>query len=88
MATNTPETLEEFKGSFAYGSRTDLNFKFLKSLSDAEAMEFLRRALELLSDAADVGDVSAMVEHWYRAQIEAYEPAPDAEPRFKYDDAP
>ncbi len=88
MAADTPETLEEFRASFAYGSRTDLNFKFLKSLSDAEAAEFLRRALELLSDAADVGDVSQLVEHWYRSQVAAYQPAPDAEPRFKYDDAP
>lgn len=88
MAEQQFEALEDFKASFAYGSRTDLNFKFLKSLIDAEAAEFLRRALELLSDAADVGEVTALVEHWYRAQIEAYEPAPDAEPRFKYDDAP
>ena len=31
------ETFEEFRTSFSYGSRTDLNFKFLKSASDAEA---------------------------------------------------
>ncbi len=31
------ESFAEFKNSFAYGARTDLNFKFLKNLSDADA---------------------------------------------------
>ena len=28
-----PETFADFKNSFSYGSRTELNFKFLKALS-------------------------------------------------------
>ena len=34
------ESFQGFKDSFAYGSRTDLNFKFLKALSSDEAAEF------------------------------------------------
>ena len=32
--TPNPESIEDFKKSFSYGSRTDLNFKFLAKLSD------------------------------------------------------
>lgn len=35
----SPESFEDFKNSFSYGSRTDLNFKFLAKLSDKEAIE-------------------------------------------------
>jgi hypothetical protein len=40
-----PETFAEFKTSFSYGSRTDLNFKFLKGLPEAEAAQFFQDLL-------------------------------------------
>ena len=35
------ESFDEFKGSFSYGSRTDLNFKFLAGLSEEDAARFI-----------------------------------------------
>ena len=37
----TSESFEEFKNSFSYGSRSDMNFKFLKNLLDEDASRFL-----------------------------------------------
>ena len=31
-----PESIQELRNSFMYGSRSDLNFKFTRDLSDAE----------------------------------------------------
>jgi hypothetical protein len=50
---NSPESFSEFKNSFAYGTRTDLNFKFLKNLPDEEAARFFQDLLWTLSDAFD-----------------------------------
>ncbi len=35
-----PESFAALKNSFYYGSRSDLNFKFLKDLSDEDAARF------------------------------------------------
>lgn len=40
------ETLREFTHSFACGASTDLPFRFIERLPDAEAAEFLRSLLE------------------------------------------
>ena len=61
--TSMPETFGEFKNSFSYGSRTDLNFKFLKSLPDEEAATFLQELLWKLGDAFDDGDYTRVYEH-------------------------
>ena len=80
----TPETFAEFKDSFSYGSRTDLNFKFLKGLSDDAAATFLQELLWKLGNAFDDGDYVRVYEHVRQGQIKVYsEPA-----RWKYDDAP
>jgi hypothetical protein len=39
------EPFQDFNESFACGSRTDLNFKFLKSLSNEEAAVFFEDLL-------------------------------------------
>jgi hypothetical protein len=36
------ESFEEFKNSFNHGTRSDLNFKFLKNLSDKKAGQFFK----------------------------------------------
>jgi hypothetical protein len=74
------ETFEQFRRSFSYGSRGDLNFKFLKSLPDAESAEFLRRFLDDLGDAYDSGDVMPMIDRAIEAQVAGYAPKPGAEP--------
>lgn len=66
------ESFSEFKDSFAYGSRSDLNFKFLKNLSDEDATAFLQRLLYQLSDAFDEGDLQALHDHVLTWQARAY----------------
>lgn len=66
------ESFSEFKESFAYGSRSDLNFKFLKNLSDEDAAAFLQGLLYQLSDAFDEGDLQALYNHVLTWQTRAY----------------
>lgn len=83
------ESFEEFRRSFSYGSRSDLNFKFLKGMSDEEASEFFRHLLDRLGDAYDTGDLAPLIELAYEAQIRAYAPKPETPPsRYSYDDGP
>jgi D-proline reductase (dithiol) PrdB len=78
------ESLQRFKDSFAYGSRTDLNFKFLKELSDQEAAQFFQDLLWKLGDAFDDGDFDRLAAHVYRGQIRAYA----GEGYWSYDEGP
>lgn len=68
------ETLEQFKQSFAYGSRTDLLFKFIKDLSSEEAADFLQGLLSRMGEAADDADVAPLIDHVYAWQVRAYAP--------------
>ncbi|MDH3540291.1 MAG: glycine/betaine/sarcosine/D-proline family reductase selenoprotein B [Acidimicrobiia bacterium] len=82
------ETFEQFRRSFSYGSRSDLNFKFLKGLSDDDAAEFFRQLLEELGDAFDHGDLDVLVQLAIDWQIRGYAP-PEGVPRpWAYDDGP
>ncbi len=67
-----PESLEQFRHSFSYGIRNDLNFKFLKGLSDDDAADFLQQLLDRLGDSYDTGDISPLIEAAYEAQIRGY----------------
>jgi hypothetical protein len=78
------ETFTEFKNSFAYGTRTDLNFKFLKNLSEDDAAAFLQGLLHDLSDTFDDGNVQRLYDHVAGWQARAY-----AGPsRWVYDEGP
>jgi hypothetical protein len=81
------ETFKEYVDSLSYGSRTDLLFKFLKYTPEADAEVFVQSLLRELGNAMDTGDVSALSELVYLAQLAAYSP-PNEEHRWKYDDAP
>lgn len=79
-----PETFEEFKNSFSYGSRTDLSFKFLKMMSDEEAALFFQQLLEKLGQSFDDGQFERLVEHVIDGQVQGYiKPT-----NFTYDDGP
>lgn len=83
------ESFEEFKRSFSYGSRNDLNFKFLKSLPDEDAAEFFRRLLAALGSAYDTGDLDSLFDVAIEAQIAGYAPKDgDEPPRYLFDDGP
>jgi hypothetical protein len=79
-----PETFAEFKTSFSYGSRTDLNFKFLKGLPEAEAAQFFQDLLWKLGDFLDDGDASRLANHVRDWQAQGYA-APTS---WAYDDSP
>ncbi len=85
---DSSETLEEFKDSFSYGSRTDLSFKFLKRLTPDEAGEFFHQLLLEIGASFDHGDVSAIHDLVYEWQVRAYAPDPDAPAQWTYDDTP
>lgn len=74
----------EFKNSFSYGSRPDLNFKFLKSLTEKEAADFIQAYFRTTADALNSGDVSRVHDLIYEWQHRAYSGAS----RFIYDMAP
>ena len=78
------ETFEQFKKSFSYGSRNDLNFKFLAGLSDEEAARFLLELLRKLGDALNHGQWERIVEHVVEGQIQGY----SGPPRYTYDYGP
>jgi hypothetical protein len=78
------ESFEEFKNSFSYGSRNDLNFKFLKALDDAEAARFFQELLRKLGECLDDGEWDRLVTHLVEWQTEGY-----SDPgRFAYDNGP
>jgi hypothetical protein len=83
-ASPQPETLAEFKDSFFYGSRADLNFKFLQHLPEQAAAEFFRLLLWKLGGALDDGDFSRLIEHVLEWQGRGYAEAK----QFAYADGP
>lgn len=83
-----PETLDEFKNSFAYGSRSDLMFKFLRSFSADEAGQFFQSLLRKIGESIDDGDFDRVVQHVYESQVRGYQPKPGADVRWKYADGP
>jgi hypothetical protein len=86
MSESRRETLEEFKNSFWYGSRSDLHFKFLAKLSDQDAGEFFRQLLEVLGDSFDTADYGRVRELAWRWQVRAYEIG--EAPKFSYAEGP
>ena len=80
----TSESFEEFKNSFSYGSRSDLNFKFLKSYTAEEASKFFQDLLWKLGDSLDDGDIRQLEEYIFQSQSKGY-----ADPgRYIYETAP
>ncbi|MGO1469366.1 MULTISPECIES: hypothetical protein [Bacillota] len=41
------ETFNDFKNSFSYGKRNNLNFKFMSKMTDDEAANFIEELLTL-----------------------------------------
>ena len=92
-AESTPtETIEELRHSFQYGSRSNLDIKFVDKLTDAEFGDFLSELFLAVGDAVDHGDPTAVVEAAYKWQVTAYGGGGNGqmskEYRYKYDDVP
>ena len=67
-----PESIEELRTSFFYGSRSDLNFKFTRDLSDSEFGDFLSELFAATARMGDGGDPLDVVDVAYRWQVQAY----------------
>lgn len=66
------ESIEELRESFFYGSRKNLNLKFVRDLSDAEFGDFLEELFSAIGDTTDSGDATEIIDVAYRWQVEAY----------------
>ncbi len=92
MSSHAPETetFKQFKDSFAYGSRTDLSFKFLKGLSTEDAALFFQELLSKIGDSVNDGDLDRLLQHVYEWQVRSHEPHAEdaAADRWVYEDGP
>ncbi len=88
LPTVPPETFDEFKDSFSYGSRTDLAFKFLKRLPADEAARFFAGLLDALGATLDDGHAQRLVDLAYEWQARGYAPAAGAPRPWTYEDGP
>ena len=82
------ETLRSFADSFFYGSRSNLDMKFLRDLSSTEAGDFIEGLLRRLSTTLDDGDTTRLVDHLIDWQRHAYTAHLDGKASFAYDDIP
>ena len=66
------ETVDALRSSFFYGSRSNLNFKFVRDLTDAEFGDFVAELFDATAAVADGGDPDAVVDVAYRWQVYGY----------------
>jgi hypothetical protein len=88
MADGTDETLRSFADAFFYGSRSNLDMKFLRDLDPVEVGDFLEGLLRHLSTTLDDGDADPLVDHVIDWQRRAYTAHLDGKASFTYDDVP
>lgn len=78
------ENLEEFKASFSYGKRSDLNFKFLKDLSSEEVGSFFSDLFGKIGETLNDGNINRLVNQVIEWQTSVY-----SKPgRYLYADVP
>lgn len=77
-------TMEAFKNSFFYGSRSDLNFKFLSMISEEKAGAFIQKLFKTIANSYDTGEFKDIFECVINAQAESY----SEDVRISYDDGP
>lgn len=65
-------SFEDFRRSFYYGSRADMQFKFLASMDDEAAADAVAAILAAVGEALDTGDLSLVQQAAYRAQVDSY----------------
>lgn len=65
-------SFESFRKSFYYGEHSDMQAKFLASMTDEQAAGVLAEVLERLGVAFDTGDLAPVQQAVYAAQVAAY----------------
>lgn len=78
------QTMENFKNSFFYGSRSDLNFKFLSMISDEKAGDFIQGLFKKIAVSHDTGELNALFDYVINAQKAAY----SKDVKISYNDGP
>lgn len=66
------ETFNDFKNSFSYGKRNNLNFKFMSEMTDDEAADFIEELLTKLGKSLNEGNIENVIEHIVQGQKLAY----------------
>ena len=86
----TPETTEALRRSFSYGTRSNLNVKFMKDLDDTEFGDFLEELFAATAATADDGNADRVTDVLYRWQVQAYSGhlGDPAEFPHRHDDVP
>ena len=84
------ESIEQLRASFAYGDRSNLNFKFVRDLTDGEFGDFLEELFAAAAHAIDTEDATSLVDVAYRWQVHAYSGhlGDPADFRYRYEDVP
>lgn len=70
----------EFRESFYYGSRANMQFKHLRRISDAAAADEIAAVLEAVGEVLDTGDLAHLRRVVYERQVAAYAPSEPVEP--------
>jgi len=81
---NNDLTFEAFKNSFNYGARSDLNFKFLKNLSTADAARFVQGLFKIVMESIEDCENDFLEEYVFSAQTKAY----SGDRKQKYENSP
>lgn len=68
-------TFEDFKKSFSYGQRSDLNFKFLAQMTDLEAQDFMEDFFDAFERFIDKGQGQDMMDVFLKGQRRVYNKA-------------
>lgn len=84
------ETISELRNSFSYGSRSNLNFKFVRDLSDSEFGDMVEELFDAVAHGGDAGDISGVADVAFRWQQKAYKNhlGDPSDFRYAYDDVP
>ncbi|MBA2529736.1 MAG: hypothetical protein H0V19_07220 [Euzebyales bacterium] len=77
---STGLTFEEFRQSFYYGDRADMQFKYLARMSDRDAADTIAALLHELGQAFDTGHLEEVRRLAFEAQVAAYAPPDPPEP--------
>lgn len=83
-----PESFDDFKNSFFYGSRSDLNLKFMAELDTADATMFVQQMLTGVVALIDGEGPSSLVDRFIEWQRTAYAAHAESSSRFSYPDGP
>jgi hypothetical protein len=81
---NSSQTMEDFRKSFFYGSRSDLNFKFLSMISDEKTGDFIQKLFQKIVEAHDTKELNTLFNYVINSQQDAY----SQDVRISYNDGP